>query len=280
MSGKAKSQYDPTWVAGYFDDFGNQEWDRLVKSPAREIQLIVHQQALLRNHKGLHRWLEIGAGPGRFTQMLVELDKTVTVTDISSVQLDLNRAKAKEHGFDRGVKEWRVLDVCDMSCFDDESFDAVVAFGGPLSYVLDKRDIAIQECMRVVRPGGMIFLGVMSLWGTVHQYLPGVMGYSPEDNERILATGDLTKANDTFASHYCHMFRSSELREFLVSHGLEVLDMSASGVLTSVYSDQLDQIRADQMKWDQLIKMELEACREPGYLDGGTHLIAVARKPG
>ena len=279
VSDISDSQYDPTWVAAYFDDFGDQEWDRLVKHPAREIQLVVHKDVLFRHQSGLDTYLEIGAGPGRFTHALVELEKTVTVTDISPVQLELNRQKAKEYGFDRGVSEWKQLDICEMSCFDDGSFDAVVAYGGPLSYVLDKRDVAIQECIRVVRPGGLIFLGVMSLWGTVHQYLEGVMGYTPEDNAKILTTGDLTKANASFASHYCHMFRAKELREFLESHGLEVIDMSASNTLSGVYGEQLTAIRDDPNKWKMLVEMEIEACREPGYLDGGTHLIAVARKP-
>ena len=278
MDTRRDSQYDPSWVASYFDDFGDQEWDRLVKSPAREIQLIVHKDVLFRHQQGLLTYLEIGAGPGRFTQTLVDTGARVTVTDISPVQLGLNLQKAKEHGFDRGVSEWRQLDICDMSYFGDGSFDAVVAFGGPLSYVLDKRDVAIRECIRVVRPGGLIFLGVMSLWGTVHQYLEGVMGYTPEDNSRILATGDLTKANTSFANHYCHMFRSNELREFLESHGLDVIDMSASNALTAVYGDQLTTIRDDPQKWNMLVEMELQACREPGCLDGGTHLIAVARK--
>ena len=30
--------------------------------------------------------------------------------------------------------------------------------------------------------------------------------------------------------------------------------------------------------WAHLIEMEIEACREPGCLDMGTHLIAVCRK--
>ena len=279
MNNSAESQYDPSWVSGYFDDFGEQEWDRLVKSPAREIQLIVHQTILFRHQNGWVDTLEIGAGPGRFTKRLVDHDKTVTVTDISHVQLDLNKAKAKEHRFEYGIKEWRQLDMCDMSCFADASFDAIVAFGGPLSYVLEKRDVAIQECIRVLRPCGLIFLSVMSLWGTVHQYLPGVLSFPRAENERIVKTGDLIKDNASFASHYCHMFRSKELREFLESHGLQVIDMSASNALTSVYGAQLDLIRQDRNKWIQVINMELEACREPGYLDGGTHLIAVARKP-
>jgi len=40
----------------------------------------------------------------------------------------------------------------------------------------------------------------------------------------------------------------------------------------------LAEIRADEGKWQELLRMELEACAEPGCLDMGTHLIGVARK--
>lgn len=271
--------YDPKWVTDYFDNFGEQEFDRLVKSHAREIQLIIHQDILHRHHSGHINYLEIGAGPGRFTQFLVDLEKSVTVSDISEVQLELNKQKAKELGFEHGIAEWRKLDMCDMSCFADNSFDAVVAFGGPLSYVLDQRDVAIRECIRVIKPGGLIFLSVMCLWGTIHQYLEGVLGFTAEDNQKIITSGDLTTSNSQLATHNCHMFRSSELREFLHSHGLEVVDMSAANALTPVYGARLDEIKEDRDKWMQVIRMELEACKEPGCLDAGTHLIAVARKP-
>jgi hypothetical protein len=36
----------------------------------------------------------------------------------------------------------------------------------------------------------------------------------------------------------------------------------------------------DTEAWEHLIELELEACREPGCVDGGTHLIAVCHRPG
>lgn len=271
--------YNAEWVEGYFDQFGSQEWDRLVRTPAREIQLAVHNHAIKKFIVPHDKVLEIGAGAGRFTLTLSEIGATVSVADISQVQLDLNIANAENYHFAGCVTEWRKLDICDMSCFRDEAFDAVLCIGGPLSYVLDKRDIALKEMIRVTEPGGVIILGVMSLWGTIHQYLDGVLEYSREDNAKIITTGDLTESNSKMASHYCHMFRSDELRLLLESYGLAVEFMSASNGLTAVHGDTLTAIRQDENKWNELIRMEIEACQEPGFLDAGTHMIAVARKP-
>ncbi len=271
--------YDPTWVEKYFDDFAEKEWDRLIISPAREVQLAIHNNLLNTHIRKGDKVLEVGAGPGRFTQSLANLRAKVTVTDISSVQVALNKENSEKYGFAGSVNEWHQLDMCDMSRFDDNSFDAVVAYGGPLSYVLDKRDIAIQECIRLAKPGGIILLSVMCLWGTIHQYLDGVLGFSPEDNLKIIESGDLTQSNSKMATHYCHLFRSQELRTFLESHNLEVIDMAASNVLTPVHVDRLIEARNDEAKWKQVLDMELKACREPGNLDAGTHIIAAVRKP-
>ncbi|MBS1727501.1 MAG: methyltransferase domain-containing protein [Armatimonadetes bacterium] len=273
-----EGQYDSTWVERYFDEFADQEWDRLALNPMREIQFLVHRQLLLNHVGGGSEVLEVGAGPGKFTQELVRHGCQVTVADISSVQLELNQAKAKELGFEHGVAAWEKLDLCDLSQYADESFDAVVAYGGPLSYVLDRRDVAIAECVRVLRPGGVLLVDVMNLFGTIRQYLEGVLGFPWVDNENVLATGDLTKANSEFATHYCHLFRSDELWSFLEANGLAVVDMAASNNLTAVYGDRLDAIRADEQKWTELVELEMRAVRQPGCLDSGTHLIGVARK--
>ena len=170
------NSYNPEWVAGYFDEFGDKEWNRLVQTPCDEVKLHVHSHYLLEHVHHGDEVLEVGAGAGRFTQILVESDAKVVVADISGVQLNLNRQHAAELGFAQGVSDWILLDVCDMSAFADDRFDAVVCYGGPLSYVFEQREKALNEMLRVFsKPGGVALIGVMSLWGTIHEFLNGVL---------------------------------------------------------------------------------------------------------
>jgi len=104
------------------------------------------------------------------------------------------------------------------------------------------------------------------------------VGFTWEENQAIIASGDLCTSNAKFATHNCHMFRSGELRSFFESHGLTVLDMAAPNVLTPVHGENLKSVREDQSRWKQVLEMELMASREPGFLDGGTHMIIVGRK--
>jgi 2-polyprenyl-3-methyl-5-hydroxy-6-metoxy-1,4-benzoquinol methylase len=270
--------YDPDWVIRYYNEYGDREWERLTRTPVDEISLYIHTHYLTRYVQPGSRVLEIGAGPGRFTQILADLGCRILVADISQTQLDLNRQHGQEHGFAGAVEDWRRLDICDLSALDPESFDALVAYGGLLSYVFERAGDALVECKRVLKPNGFLLASVMPLWGSAHGVLGSILDIPPDQNRRIIHTGDLTPENYPTGTHFCHMFRAKEFRELLTRAELDVIAMSASNCLSTGWNEQLAAVRQDAQEWNELLEMELEAAREDGCLDMGTHLIAVARK--
>ena len=273
------SSYQPETVIQHFDEFGVREWERLIQSPADEVSLFVHTHYLKKHISPNQQVLEIGAGAGRFTQILANLNAQILVADISNVQLELNKKFAAEYSFNQAVKDWQQVDICDLSQFKSNSFDSIVTYGGPFSYVLDKRDVALSECIRVLKPNGLLLLSVMSLWGSAHGFLDGVLSLPPEINQKITTTGDITPA--TFPerrSNFMHLFRSEELIDWLEQAGFEILDKSASNCISLTWNEKLKQVRDNAEKWNELLRMELEACADEGCLNLGTHIIAVARK--
>ncbi len=62
------SRYDRKWVAEYYDDYGEKEWERMVRSPVDEISLHLHAHYLREHVPEGSRVLEIGAGAGRHTR--------------------------------------------------------------------------------------------------------------------------------------------------------------------------------------------------------------------
>ncbi|MBN2146744.1 MAG: methyltransferase domain-containing protein [Anaerolineales bacterium] len=272
------SGYDPEQITRHFDEYAEREWSRLVATPVDEVSLYIHAYYLQQHIRPRWRVLEIGAGAGRFTQILAQIGTQILVADISPVQLELNRRLAAELGFANAVEAWQEMDICNLSQLADESFDAVVAYGGPLSYVLDRRDLALQECLRVLKPGGLLLLSVMSLWGTVHRHLRGVLDIAPETNARIVASGDLSPQTMPRGGNYMHLFRSSELQAWLNGAGLEMLGISASYCLSPVWDEALKEVRPDARRWEAFLDMEREASANPGCLDMGTHIICVMKK--
>ena len=275
----SNSVYEPDSTREYFDTFGMQEWERLVRTPMDEVSLFIHSHYLEKYVSKEDRVLEIGAGAGRFTQVLAGLGAHILVADISSVQLDLNRQMAAKFGFQKAVMDWQQMDICDLSNLEARSFDCVVAYGGPFSYVLDQRDKALEQCLSVLKMGGTLLLSVMSLWGTAHADLDGTLSLPVDTNMEIVRTGDLT--SQTFPGrqgNFMHMFRSDECLGWLKEKGLRILDASASNCLSLRWNEMLAGIREDTEKWGELLKMEQEACAQPGCLDMGTHLVVAAGK--
>lgn len=273
-----QTQYVPERVTQYFDTVGIQEWYRLLENPTKEVALHVHTHYLKKFVDPGDRVLEVGAGAGRFTQILAQLGARIVASDLSPVQLSLNKQQADEYGYTASIEAWEQMDMCDMSRLPDDSFDCVVAYGGPFSYVLDQRDIALAECLRVLRPGGLLILSVISLWGSTHRNLDRLLEIAPSINQQIVSTGDILPGMIADYEQSFHMFRASELREWLEQAGLQVLAISASDCLASCRVGDASKIRSDLEKWNELLRMEVEACAEQESWNMGMHTIAVAWK--
>jgi SAM-dependent methyltransferase len=269
---------DPGWVTPRPDDLD--EWTRWESSPIQQIDFAVHIHYLRQYLQREHRVLEVGAGAGRFTREIADVADRVVVVDISEDKLQRNRRNAEALGYAASIEEWRLSDMRDLSKdFHDDEFDAVLCFGGPLSYVFDLREKALRELVRVARPGGLLLLSARSLWGVLHEHLPQILNMvDPRMNREIIATGDLGPTQVGPMDRFWHAYRASEFRDFVAGAGCEILTLSASNCLTSTWQQVLASWRDDAKIWNHLIELEIEACREPGCLDMGAHILAIARK--
>ncbi|KGM09563.1 methyltransferase type 12 [Cellulomonas carbonis T26] len=272
-----RSTADAERTRDYYDRLGRLEEDRLVQDVAGRVSFEVHRRLLAEHVRAGDRVLEIGAGPGRFTAELARLGARVVVTDLSPVQLDLNRENLTGTADEGNVERRELLDVCDLSRYDDYEFDVVVAYGGPLSYAFEAEESAVRGLLRVTRSGGRVLASVMSMLGTWRHAPAGVTALAEalgEDvNDRVLATGDLRHVG---GEHQCRMFRAHEVVDLVERAGGHVLATSASNWASLADPDVLGRVEADPDRWARFLDHEVQACREPGALDGGTHVLVAA----
>lgn len=269
-----RREYEREHTAAFFDEMGEEEWTRFEDGRTPPQSVAVHIRELHRFVKEGDRVLDVGAGPGRFTLELARLGADVVVADISPRQLELNRERLLEAGLEERISERVLADVTDLSAFADGSFDAVVCYGGPLSYLVDRAETGLAELLRVTRPGGYVLLSVMSLVGAVVHYaellLDLVRRDGIEPNEEIVRTGLLPQA-EGYGHLPMKLYRWSELEALLSRHGT-IVAASAAGILPALYPEE-PKLR------EFLEYVELELAAEPGALAAGEHMIAVVQKP-
>ncbi len=289
-------RYDPDYVRRFYDDFGEREWGRFEagpdnpRAPANLVNLHLHRWYLRRYVRAGDHVLDVGAGPGRFTIELARRGARVTVGDISPAQVALNEQKVRAAGCEASVVQRSVMDVVDLSALPTNGFDAVVCYGGALSYVFDRADTAVGELLRVTKPGGHVLLSVMSLLGSFRRFLPGVLDvarrHGPEVIDQVFQThdqiGPVAAGGPLPEGHRFRYYTWATLQALLRRHPCTIVDASAANFLAIGSNEALLAPLFEEPQsaalWERYLAWEVECCRQPGAIDGGTHIIAVVQK--
>jgi ubiquinone/menaquinone biosynthesis C-methylase UbiE len=257
-------KYDATAAAAFYDEYGEREWTRFDKN-GWLASLASHVHYLERFVAPSDRVLDIGCGPGRFTLELARIGARVVAADVSPGQLELHRKYVP----DDAVESREVADVTDLSQFENDSFDAAVCFGGPLSYALERAPHAVTELTRVTRSGGHVLVSVMSLIGASLASTGGIAElvrlYGADTVRRVTNTGHLPSELNLRRHLEMRLYRWSELRALLEPYG-EVVAAAATGMFPH-----------DEAPPELLAELELDLGAEPGAIDVGNHILAVLR---
>ncbi len=151
--------FDQEYTANFYDAYAGQESARWQGGPRARMSHALYCRHLGERVRAGDRVLDGGCGPGTFAKPLLELGARVSCLDISPVQLEAYRE------FAPGAERYELGSITDLSRFRDGEFDVSLAFGGPISYCFDLAEQATHELARATRPGGLVGLSVMGLYG-------------------------------------------------------------------------------------------------------------------
>ena len=115
--------------------------------------------------------LEVGAGTGRYSVALAREGMHVTAMELAESNLEI----LKENGRGIGNLEAYQGDATDLSRFADDSFDATLLLG-PMYHLYEPEEVhsAIDEAIRVTKPGGAILFAFISVYAIMYaNYLSG-----------------------------------------------------------------------------------------------------------
>ncbi|MDT8719273.1 class I SAM-dependent methyltransferase [Clostridium sp. 19966] len=275
--------YNPENTKKHYNKYGNREWERLEKDRLGDLLYQVHLDILKRHISKSDSVIELGAGAGRFTKDIVNLADSLVTSDLSPVQIEINKNKMEELGLADKVKAFVNLDISNLESIESNTYDVAVCIGGPINYLFDKEENAINEMLRILKPKGKLILGSMSLVGALMYYLGGVIYekglFGIDATEWIFSTGLQDEEHYPVANkHYVHMMTSKDLDALFQGKSVKILEKSSAGLFMHSQEETLSKAKEDDELWELLIRKEIEFTKLPGTLDCGMNIIYVVEK--
>jgi ubiquinone/menaquinone biosynthesis C-methylase UbiE len=205
-----------TWDKAHGWDRDGDEWSNMaahckVPYPAWKQQLLDHFLLPYANGADV---LEIAPGHGRWSETLVREARTVVLVDLSPSCIAACRERfAGRDNVSFHVNDGRSLPVADASVDFVWSFDAFVHMDPPVI------DGYLQECARVLRPGGHVVIhhADKRRWSLAFVPLTARLGLPGRVAQRLLSQGRLRDSGNRSDVSREHV------AEMLAGHGLQLV---------------------------------------------------------
>ena len=124
--------------------------------------------------------LEVGAGTGRYSIALAGEGMDVTAVELVDHNFEILRGKSR--GMDN-IRSYQG-DATDLGRFTDGSFDVTLVFG-PMYHLYGTVEVnrAIDEAIRVTKPGGEILFAFISVYAIMYaNYFYGRWAFGQDEN--------------------------------------------------------------------------------------------------
>jgi ubiquinone/menaquinone biosynthesis C-methylase UbiE len=163
------------------DFYGQYEEDkRLLKTRHGQLEYATTMHYIHRFAGKGSRVLEIGAGTGRYSVALAREGMDVTAVEL--VESNLAVLRKNSEGVD-GIRSCQG-DATDLHMLGDDAFDVTLVFG-PMYHLYESEDVnrAIDEAIRVTKPGGVMLFAFISVFAIMYSnYLFGRWAFGQEEN--------------------------------------------------------------------------------------------------
>lgn len=227
-------------VEQFYDSCAEREWLRMER---HKMEFALNTRALREYLPARAAILDVGGGPGRYSIHLAQQGHEVTLLDLSAANVELGRRKAAEFGV--SLRDCVHGDALDLSRFADQSFDAVLLMG-PLYHLLEEADRAraVNEALRVLRPGGLLFAAFITRNAFLIDLLRAapeeLSNYTPQLLDHLLTHGTnvVTDQNPGFTNAY--FVDPTEVAPWLAGFGLTRLRVMASDPIVQPVEERIN----------------------------------------
>lgn len=258
-------------IISYYTNYA--EEDRLFSSRCQYSEFLVTMH-LLRKYIPLENSniLDCCAGTGAYAFSLAKEGASVTAGDLVPV----NTEKMKQHPNASLLKEIYTGSALDLSRFADDSFDVVLCMGA-LYHLLDAkdRDICIRECLRVLRPGGILVCAWEShLSLALGRHLIAIRQTDSALRRKVLQ--DLDDCCKTQIRDIFYGMTPEEVESIAEHYPVERVTNASTYAALYLVSTFVDDYTDDE--YDEYIRCLIETCEDDLAVKYAMHGLYICRK--
>lgn len=249
----------------------DEEWHRLDRDRYSQAEFEVQSRHIRRAVGPGDRVIDIGAGPGRYAVMLLRHGARVALTDLSESFVRRGEEEIKRLGLAAGLICARQQNALRLD-FKDGEFDCALLMGPLITMEkYDERLAALREAARVVRPGGHVFLTMLSPLRCVAE-----MFYVPSLNFRLAAL-------DSYAPRIEELVDKSLnspdcVRGLIAEAGLETAYTYGADSAAGLAFDKIDEMAVSEETWRRMTDVLVRLSENPAVASLASHTTYVLRK--
>lgn len=252
------------------DFYGASDEDRrLLRTRQGQLEYRVTMELIHRYVGKGSRILEIGAATGRYSIALAREGMDVTAVEL----LDSNLRILKENS--DGLENIRAVqgDAVDLHFLPDDQFDVTLVFG-PMYHLYEKDEIdkAIDEAIRVTRPGGVMLYAFLSVYGIMFSnYMYGRWQYGLKEN----FTDEYEVKH--FREQLFTGYDIAEFEELFTNRDVEHITTAGVDAILEPIERRPDFLLSDE-DMESFTEWYLHICEKRELLGYTDHLLYVCRK--
>ena len=250
---------------------------RLVKDAYHNLEFTTTMHFLKKHLPRGGHILDAGGGPGRYTIALAKMGYKVTLLDITPENLEYAKKQIKRAKVGNKVDAIVEGSITDLSVFENNTFDAVICLGGPLSHVQGEsnRKKAISELTRVAKKKAPVFVSIMSKYGT---YLSWPLWSSemllPNFNSFIEHGDDYR----WIGKYYCHFYTREQLKQAFAIPSLKFIDIIGLEGNVYIAKDLVSKEFKKPKIARKAFETHLKLCNDQFIADASAHMMIICKK--
>jgi 2-polyprenyl-3-methyl-5-hydroxy-6-metoxy-1,4-benzoquinol methylase len=204
------------------------------------------------------------AGTGNYSFKLAELGHKVIASDIVPHNVEIIKEKQNRKPI---LEDARIGDITDLSQYGTETFDVVLCMGAFYHLENEGRNNAIIECMRVLKPNGILVISyinnmAITIWG---------IGNNLENMDEVIDCYN----NRTRDCVFLHS-TPEDMEKMAADHKATILAHVAADGIPYFLSNKVNSAKAED--FDKFMKLHLMTCEDKSTLGYSLHGLLFIQK--